>query len=83
MTAAEGSAHAPVLDRVKGQPGVLGLLRGALRAPLHAYLFIGPPGSGRLDASIAFAAALLCPRAAVASVHRARKRSRSDIPISR
>ena len=62
MTAAEGSAHAPVLDRVKGQPGVLGLLRGALRAPLHAYLFIGPPGSGRLDASIAFAAALLCPR---------------------
>jgi DNA polymerase-3 subunit delta' len=62
MTAAEGSAHAPVLDRVKGQPGVLGLLRGALRAPLHTYLFIGPPGSGRLDASIAFAAALLCSR---------------------
>src|ERR1019366_6887422 len=36
-------------------------LRGALRAPLHAYLFIGPPGTGRRDASIAFAAALLCP----------------------
>lgn len=61
MTAGEDSVLAPVLDRVKGQPEAVGLLRGALRAPLHAYLFLGPPGSGRLDASIAFAAALLCP----------------------
>ena len=61
MTAAKGSSRAPVLDRVKGQPGAIGLLRGSLRAPLHAYLFIGPPGTGRRDASIAFAAALLCP----------------------
>jgi DNA polymerase-3 subunit delta' len=61
VTAAEGSSRAPVLDRVKGQPGAIGLLRGSLRAPLHAYLFIGPPGTGRRDASIAFAAALLCP----------------------
>jgi len=30
-------------------------------APVHAYLFLGPPGTGRRDASIAFAAALLCP----------------------
>ncbi len=62
MTAAEDSVRAPVLDRVKGQPAAMELLRGALRAPVHAYLFIGPPGSGRLDASIAFAAALMCER---------------------
>jgi len=28
---------------------------------VHAYLFVGPPGTGRRDASVAFGAALLCP----------------------
>jgi DNA polymerase-3 subunit delta' len=28
---------------------------------VHAYLFLGPPGSGKRDAARAFAAALLCP----------------------
>lgn len=61
MTAFEGSARAPVLDRVKGQPEALGVLRGSLAGPVHAYLFVGPRGTGRRDASIAFGAALLCP----------------------
>ena len=61
MTVVDGSPNAPVLDRVKGQPDALRVLRGSLPAPLHAYLFIGPPGTGRREASIAFAAALLCP----------------------
>ena len=61
MTAVQGSTRARVLDRVKGQPGALRLLRGSLDTPLHAYLFVGPPGTGRRDAAIAFAAALLCP----------------------
>jgi len=61
VTAGEGSARAPVLDRVRGQPGAIGLLRGSLGSPVHAYLFVGPPGTGRRDASVAFAAALLCP----------------------
>ena len=61
MSPAEGPARAPVLDRVKGQSGAVELLRGALRAPVHAYLFIGPPGTGRRDAAVAFGAALLCP----------------------
>jgi len=60
VTVVEGSSKARVLDRVKGQPGAVQLLRGSLGAPVHAYLFIGPPGTGRRDASIAFAAALLC-----------------------
>ncbi|MGA2803138.1 MAG: hypothetical protein ABSF89_01935 [Acidimicrobiales bacterium] len=61
MTAPGALTRAPVLDRVKGQPEAVELLRGALRAPVHAYLFIGPPGTGRRDASVAFGAALLCP----------------------
>ena len=61
MTVDEGPSRAPVLDRVRGQPEVVRLLRGSLRTPLHAYLFLGPLGTGRRDAAIAFAAALLCP----------------------
>ena len=61
MTVVEGSVRAPVLDRVKGQPDALQVLRGSLASPVHAYFFVGPPGTGRRDASIAFAAALMCP----------------------
>ncbi len=61
MSLVEGSVRAPVLDRVKGQPDALRVLRGSLAAPVHAYLFVGPPGTGRREASIAFAAALMCP----------------------
>jgi DNA polymerase-3 subunit delta' len=61
MTALEPSTHAPVLDRVIGQPGAVALLRGSVPRPVHAYLFLGPPGTGRLDAAVAFAAALICP----------------------
>lgn len=60
MTALERSARAPVLDRVIGQPGAVQLLRGSAGAPVHAYLFLGPSGTGRREAAIAFAAALLC-----------------------
>ncbi len=34
----------------------------AARRPVHAYLFHGPPGSGKRAAARAFAASLLCPR---------------------
>jgi len=61
VTVVEGPSRAPVLDRVRGQPEAVRLLRGSLRTPLHAYLFLGPLGTGRRDAAIAFAAALLCP----------------------
>ncbi len=54
----------PVLGlfaEVIGQPAVVELLRTAVRHPLHAYLFCGPPGSGTASAARAFAAALVCP----------------------
>lgn len=55
------SALAPVLDRIVGQAGAVQMLRASTRAPLHAYLFVGPPGTGREEAAAAFAAALFCP----------------------
>jgi len=46
---------------VVGQPAAVRALRAAARRPVHAYLFLGPPGSGGQPAARGFAAALLCP----------------------
>jgi DNA polymerase III gamma/tau subunit len=43
---------------VVGQPEAVGLLREATTAPVHAYMFVGPPGTGRMEAARAFAGAL-------------------------
>ena len=51
-----------VFDRVVGQEPAVAHLRAAARAPVHAYLLVGPPGTGRRTAARALAAALLCPR---------------------
>lgn len=48
-------------DDVVGQPAAVDLLRAAAISPVHAYLFVGPPGSGRAVAARSFASALLCP----------------------
>jgi DNA polymerase-3 subunit delta' len=66
-----------VWDEVVGQPDAVAVLRSAaaaaadigagrpvaLGAMTHAWLFTGPPGSGRSVAARAFAAALQCKRA--------------------
>lgn len=44
---------------VVGQDEAVAQLRAAAGAPVHAYLFVGPPGSGRRTAARAFAAAVL------------------------
>lgn len=51
-----------VWDEVVGQPRVVEQLQRAARDknPTHAWLFTGPPGSGRSTAARALAAALLC-----------------------
>lgn len=46
---------------VVGQERAVGALRSAARRPVHAYLFVGQPGSGPRAAARGFAAALLCP----------------------
>ncbi|NYF98766.1 DNA polymerase III subunit delta' [Janibacter cremeus] len=50
---------------VIGQPQTVAALQRAVSEPAsmtHAWLFTGPPGSGRSVAARAFAGALLCPR---------------------
>ena len=51
-----------VWDELQGQDSVVAQLRQAAQGenPTHAWLFTGPPGSGRSNAAKAFAAALNC-----------------------
>jgi DNA polymerase-3 subunit delta' len=55
---------APVWNELAGQPEAVGQLELAVRhrdeGVHHAWLFTGPPGSGRSNLAVAFAAALLC-----------------------
>ena len=44
---------------VVGQPGAVRQLAAAVGAPVHAYLLVGPPGSGKRALARGFAAALL------------------------
>lgn len=52
---------------MKGLAGLLGqapavtALRAAAAKPVHAYLFVGAPGTGKTEAAAAFAAMLVCP----------------------
>src|SRR6201996_835660 len=51
-----------VFDELAGQEAVVSQLESAVAGAMtHAWLFTGPPGSGRSVAARAFAAALLCP----------------------
>jgi DNA polymerase III subunit delta' len=49
------------LGGLVGQGIAVRALRAAAAKPVHAYLFVGPPGSGKLAAAREFAAMLLCP----------------------
>jgi DNA polymerase-3 subunit delta' len=52
-----------VFAALAGQDEIVGELRAAVASgPTHAWLFTGPPGSGRSVAARAFSAALLCHR---------------------
>ncbi len=64
-----------VWSRVIGQPAVVAELRAAVADPAamtHAWLFTGPPGSGRSVAARAFAAALQCPAGGDGTCHACR-----------
>lgn len=50
-----------VFDDLVGQETAIAHLRAAVAAPVHAYLLVGPPGSGKRTAAQALAAALVCP----------------------
>ncbi|MBN1091410.1 DNA polymerase III subunit delta' [Blastococcus sp. TML/M2B] len=64
-----------VWAKVIGQPAVVAELRAAIDDPTamtHAWLFTGPPGSGRSVAARAFAAALQCPDGGDGTCHACR-----------
>jgi len=59
-----------VFDDLEGQEHIIEILQGAVAASrtgeesqemTHAWVFTGPPGSGRSSAAVAFAQALICP----------------------
>ena len=59
-----------VIDDLVGQAHIIDILKGAVAASrtgshsqemTHAWVFTGPPGSGRSSAAVAFAQALICP----------------------
>lgn len=52
-------AGADLWGDVVGQPAALAELRSSVAAPVHAYLLVGPRGSGKRALARAFAAALL------------------------
>jgi len=59
-----------VFDDLVGQGPVIERLRGAVAGDMsHAWLFTGPPGSGRSNAAIAFAAALQCEQGGCGLCH--------------
>ena len=54
------SAPGAVWDDVVGQPEAIGRLRAAAESgPVHAYLFVGPAGSTKLQAARSFASLLI------------------------
>jgi DNA polymerase III subunit delta' len=97
-----GVAVAPnVFDELVGQERVVAELRRAVvaaeavlggeavvpdAAMTHAWLFTGPPGSGRSTAARAFAAALQCPRGGCGSCpacHTVRMGTHADVEVVR
>jgi DNA polymerase-3 subunit delta' len=56
--AAEPSTE--LYSEVIGQPAAVAQLRRAALFPVHAYLLVGPPGTGKRAAARAMAASLLC-----------------------
>ncbi|GAB4008556.1 DNA polymerase III subunit delta' [Nocardioides ultimimeridianus] len=60
-----------VWDTLVGQRPAITALSAAARGDgmTHAWLFTGPPGSGRSNAAVAFAAALQCPRGGCGECH--------------
>ena len=67
----EPRATGGVWSHLVGQPRTAAVLESAARGTgmTHAWLFTGPPGSGRSNAAVAFAAALQCERAGCGECH--------------
>jgi DNA polymerase-3 subunit delta' len=84
-----------VFDQLVGQRHITEILQGAVAAArtnqesqemTHAWIFTGPPGSGRSSAAVAFAAALVCPTGGCGTCgtcHSAQTSGHPDVEIIR
>jgi DNA polymerase-3 subunit delta' len=84
-----------VFDQLVGQAHITEILQGAVAAAqsgeesqemTHAWIFTGPPGSGRSSAAVAFAAALVCPTGGCgtcSACHSAQTSGHPDVEIIR
>ncbi|MGH9106086.1 MAG: ATP-binding protein [Acidimicrobiales bacterium] len=61
MTSRPAPGEEKGLAGVVGQAAAVRAIRAAAAKPVHAYLLVGPPGTGKMMAARAFAAMLLCP----------------------
>jgi DNA polymerase III subunit delta' len=63
-----------LFDNIVGQQMAVSLLTRALeQGASHAYLFSGPPGVGKTEAALDFAAGLACPDRGCAACHTCRR----------
>ncbi len=80
-------SSAQVFDDLVGQGAVIETLKRAVAGDMtHAWLFTGPPGSGRSNAAIAFAAALQCEQGGCGrcpSCHTVAIGSHPDVRVTR
>ena len=86
---------ATVFDDLVGQEDAVTILQGATEAArngdatqemTHAWIFTGPPGSGRSSAAIAFAQSLICPQGGCATCNEcrsAKSHAHPDVEIMR
>ena len=76
-----------VWSQLVGQRPVIDTLRRAVAGEMtHAWLFTGPPGSGRSNAALAFAAALQCERGGCGQCQACRTAlagSHADVSVTR
>jgi DNA polymerase-3 subunit delta' len=87
-TAGASAPSRTVWDTLVGQRRSVEVLRSAVagRGMTHSWLFTGPPGSGRSNAAIAFAAALQCPDGGCGVCHECRTvlaGSHADVSVVR
>ena len=65
MSRPDGRLHglmgSELFSGIVGQKGAVAALEAAAARPVHAYLLVGPPGTGKRRAAQGLAAALLCP----------------------
>lgn len=80
---------ASVYDDLVGQSHITTILKAAVAASrtgqesqemTHAWLFTGPPGSGRSSAAVAFAQALICPQGGCGECNECRSASSGSHP---